>query len=180
MFFYLINASIIFQTYINKISKPFVGVFCVVYLDDVLIFSNFEKKHWKHVHKILIVRVWHPIFTWPITTCVLYDDQPKQRPRIWLSSYQYKKKSRSDETQIKIRFYNLFHYLHTLLRCDPVCDRLNADPLMTSRHKQLIVKLESDGQFFFFMKSLVWEIWMFNCLITKKRNFWKKHSKVLY
>ena len=64
-----------------------------------------------------------------------------------------KKNQCSDDTQINIRFYDLFHYLYILLRCDPVCDRLNIGHLMTSRHKQLIIELKSTGQFFFHEKS---------------------------
>ena len=41
-----------------------------------------------------------------------------------------------------------------LLRCDFIYDRLNADRLMTSRHKWLIVELEFDKQFFFSWKIL--------------------------
>ena len=67
-----------------------------------------------------------------------------------------------------------------LLRCDSVYNRLNTDRLMTSRHKQLIVELKFNGQFFFFMKSLVQWIWIFDYSITKKRDFQKKRLKVLY
>ena len=45
-----------------------------------------------------------------------------------------KKNQCLNNTQIKIRFYDSFHYLNTLLRCDFVCDRLNTNHLMTSRH----------------------------------------------
>ncbi len=42
MSFNLINASVIFQTYINKILTKFLNNFCVIYLNDILIF--FVKK----------------------------------------------------------------------------------------------------------------------------------------
>ena len=62
MFFDLVNASATFQTHINKILKSFVDVFCIVYFDDVLIYSNLKKKHWKYVRKILIVLLKHKLY----------------------------------------------------------------------------------------------------------------------
>ena len=38
MSFNLINASVIFQTYINKILTKLLNNFCVIYLNDILIF----------------------------------------------------------------------------------------------------------------------------------------------
>ena len=69
-------------------------------------------------------------------------------------SYQYKKKSRLNDTQIKIRFYDLFHYLYMLLRCDPVYNWLNTGRLITPCHRRLVVELGSGGQFFFSWKAL--------------------------
>ena len=84
-----------------------------------------------------------------------------------------KKNQCLNDTQIKIRFYDLFHHLHMLLRCDSVCDWLNAGRLMTSRHRWLIVELKSDEQFFFHEKSCMMNlnIWLFN---NKKTRFSKK------
>ena len=45
MFFDLANAFVIFQSYVNKALKSYIDVFCVIYLDDVLIYSTNEKKH---------------------------------------------------------------------------------------------------------------------------------------
>ena len=87
-----------------------------------------------------------------------------------------KKKSRLNDTQIKIRFYDFFSYLHMLLRCDSVCDQLNTNHLITSRHKWLIFKLEFGGQFFFYEKSCTMNlnVWLFN---NKKTKFSKKTFK---
>src|SRR5215471_7457717 len=49
----LANASAIFQTYINWTLAEFLDVFCIVYLDDILIFSENEDKHQKHVRQML-------------------------------------------------------------------------------------------------------------------------------
>ncbi len=52
MSFNLINASIIFQTYINKILTELLNDFCVVYLNDILIFFVKKIDHINHVKQI--------------------------------------------------------------------------------------------------------------------------------
>ena len=49
MSFKLANASIIFQIYINKTLKRLIDVICVIYLNDILIFSEDSTKHRLHV-----------------------------------------------------------------------------------------------------------------------------------
>ena len=53
MLFKLINASAMFQTYINNILKEHLDVFVIVYLDDILVYSKNEKDYKKHVRQIL-------------------------------------------------------------------------------------------------------------------------------
>ncbi len=53
MLFDLINASVIFQTYINKILTEFINDFCVIYLNDILIFFVKKTDHINHVKQIL-------------------------------------------------------------------------------------------------------------------------------
>jgi len=53
MLFDLINASVIFQTYINKILTELLNNFCVVYLNDILIFFIEKTDHVDHVKQIL-------------------------------------------------------------------------------------------------------------------------------
>ncbi len=53
MLFKLINASAIFQSYVNHALKPFMNICCVIYLNYVLIYFEMKKQHWKHVCKIL-------------------------------------------------------------------------------------------------------------------------------
>src|SRR5215471_15590518 len=49
----LANAPAIFQTYINQALAGFLNVFCIVYLDNILIFSENEDKYQKHVRQML-------------------------------------------------------------------------------------------------------------------------------
>ncbi len=51
--FDLINISIIFQTLINKILRNLINYICVVYLDDILIYSKIRKEHWDFVKQML-------------------------------------------------------------------------------------------------------------------------------
>jgi len=53
MSFDLINASVIFQTYINKILTKLLDEFYVVYLNDILIFFVEKTDHIDHVKQIL-------------------------------------------------------------------------------------------------------------------------------
>ncbi len=53
MSFDLINASVIFQTYINKILTELLNDFCIVYLNDILIFFIEKTDHVDHVKQIL-------------------------------------------------------------------------------------------------------------------------------
>ncbi len=53
MSFNLINASVIFQTYINKILTDLLNDFCIIYLNDILIFFIEKTDHVNHVKQIL-------------------------------------------------------------------------------------------------------------------------------
>ena len=53
LFFDLTNASAFFQFYINRALSEYLNVFCIVYLNDVLIYSETEAEHVEHVQKIL-------------------------------------------------------------------------------------------------------------------------------
>ena len=53
MSFNLINASVIFQTYINKILTELLNDFYVIYLNNILIFSVKKTNHVNHMKQIL-------------------------------------------------------------------------------------------------------------------------------
>jgi len=60
MFFELINASAIFQFYVNHMFKSFMNICCMIYLNDILVYSEMKEQHWKHVCKILymLLKYW--------------------------------------------------------------------------------------------------------------------------
>jgi hypothetical protein len=49
MLFGLTNAPAIFQTYINKILKGLLNIICVVYMDDICIYSSKFEEYADHV-----------------------------------------------------------------------------------------------------------------------------------
>ena len=51
--FGLTNAPTSFQAYINRTLQGYVDVFCIVYLDDILIFSANEKEHMEHLELVI-------------------------------------------------------------------------------------------------------------------------------
>ena len=53
MSFELANAPTIFQVYINKVLRDLVDDICVIYLNDILIYSSESTQHWRHVKLIL-------------------------------------------------------------------------------------------------------------------------------
>jgi hypothetical protein len=52
--FGLKNAPGEFQNIMNEIFNPF-SKFCIVYIDDVLIFSKSIDEHWKHLNSFLSI-----------------------------------------------------------------------------------------------------------------------------
>ena len=62
MSFGFANAFATFQFYVNKAFKSYFDIFCVVYLDDMLIYSKTKKKYWKHVRMILRALLKHRFY----------------------------------------------------------------------------------------------------------------------
>ena len=55
MLFRLINASAIFQTYINNVLREHLNMFMIIYLDNILVYFKNKKDHKKHIRQILNV-----------------------------------------------------------------------------------------------------------------------------
>src|SRR5436190_23940241 len=51
--FNLINISAIFQVYINHALHDLVDDFCIVYFDNILVFSKSEEEHYQHLQLII-------------------------------------------------------------------------------------------------------------------------------
>ena len=57
MSFELVNAPATFQAYINWVLVRLIDIFCVIYLNNILIYSETLNQHHKHVKKVL-ERLW--------------------------------------------------------------------------------------------------------------------------
>ena len=53
MLFELFNASVLFQNHINNILQDYLDVFCIIYINNILIYSDTLKEHRQHVWQIL-------------------------------------------------------------------------------------------------------------------------------
>ena len=49
------NAPATFQRLINNVLREYINVFCVVYLDDILVYSKDLKEHDKHIRLVFEV-----------------------------------------------------------------------------------------------------------------------------
>ena len=49
----LTNACATFQRLMNTVLDGYIGDFCLVYLDDIIIYSNNEEEHLRHVQKVV-------------------------------------------------------------------------------------------------------------------------------
>ena len=49
----LINALVTFQSYINNALWGYVNNFYIIYLDDILVYSQSEEEHIQHLKKII-------------------------------------------------------------------------------------------------------------------------------
>ena len=52
--FKLCNAPVIFQVFINEILRKYLNIFYIVYLDNILVYSNIEKEYIRYINKILV------------------------------------------------------------------------------------------------------------------------------
>ena len=60
--FGLANAPATFQSFINEVLGDLVDSICIVYLDDILIYSQNEEEHTQHVHRVLERLEQHDLF----------------------------------------------------------------------------------------------------------------------
>ena len=74
MSFGLTNAPATFQMLMNQILRPYIDKFVLVYLDDILIYSNSTEEHRKHLRLVLDVLRKHKLYVRP-RKCTI--DQPE-------------------------------------------------------------------------------------------------------
>ena len=93
--FDLTNVSVIFQVYINHALCELVDDFCIVYLDDILIFSRIKAEHFHHLEHV-IKCLWHAELYVNSKKCeffkteVEYLDFVIDKESIWMNSAHVK------------------------------------------------------------------------------------------
>src|SRR5204862_8082403 len=53
LFFELCNALMIFQIYINKTLQKLLNIYCIIYLNNILVFLKNKAQHVKHLQLIM-------------------------------------------------------------------------------------------------------------------------------
>jgi hypothetical protein len=71
--FSLANALSTFQAYINKALGDLVNSVCIVYLDDILIYSRNEQEHIEHIKQVLQRPRKHRLYA-KASKCKFYTD----------------------------------------------------------------------------------------------------------
>ena len=62
MFFEFINIFVIFQSYINEALKLYIDIYYIVYLNNVFIYFDLKKQHYKNVRKMLKTLLKHRLY----------------------------------------------------------------------------------------------------------------------
>ena len=63
--FELMNAPAIFQTLMNSILRPYIDKFVLVYLDDILIYSNSEEEYMEYLRLVFEALRKHQMYARP-------------------------------------------------------------------------------------------------------------------
>lgn len=72
--FGLTNAPATFQAYINEALKGYLDHFCIVYMDDILVYSNSREEHTHHVRAVLERLKEYSLFV-KLSKCQFYTDE---------------------------------------------------------------------------------------------------------
>ncbi|GJX10468.1 putative reverse transcriptase domain-containing protein [Tanacetum coccineum] len=93
--FGLTNAPAVFMDLINRVCKPYLDKFVIVFNDDILIYSRNKKEHEEHLKAILELLKKEELYAkfskcefW-IPKVLLEDDIPKTAFRTWYGHYKF-------------------------------------------------------------------------------------------
>ena len=74
--FGLTNAPVTFQALVQEVLCPFLDKFVVVYIDDILIYSQNDQEHHQHLHQVLELLRQHKLYG-KITKCEFFKNSVK-------------------------------------------------------------------------------------------------------
>ena len=74
--FKLYNVLITFQSFINKNFNFYLNDFCIIYINNILIYNNTEKKYKNYVNKVF-VKLYNASLYLNINKCVFFIKQIK-------------------------------------------------------------------------------------------------------
>jgi hypothetical protein len=128
MFFELINSSITFQIYINKIMHSYLDFFVLMYIKDLLMFFSSIKKHIEHV-KLMLQRLRQFNLSFKLNICnfhvfhvnfldfrMSFDEITMQTNKIIVVKNWSKSKSHKD-MQVFINFANFYkRFVHAFFK----------------------------------------------------------------
>ena len=83
----LTNAPATFQTLMNQILRPYIHKFVLVYLDDILVYSNSEEEHLEHLRLVFEALRKHKLYARQ-KMCLRSGDCRILRPSSWPRSWQ--------------------------------------------------------------------------------------------
>ena len=124
MLFDLINASVIFQVYINQMMCDILDVYCIVYLNNILIYFENEKKHEKHVWEMLCCLNRHQLFVKLLKcefhkTAVWFLEYIVKKDDVWMNLSRlniiqnWSKSEMIHDLQVFLKFVNFFQrFIH--------------------------------------------------------------------
>jgi len=67
------NAPATFIDLMNRVFQPFLDKFVVVFIDDILVYSNTEEEHEFHLRKVLLTLRRHQLYA-KLSKCEFWKD----------------------------------------------------------------------------------------------------------
>ncbi|XP_015944890.2 uncharacterized protein LOC107470017 [Arachis duranensis] len=80
----LTNSPAMFMDYMNRIFRPFLDKFVVVFIDDILIYSKTEEEHAEHLRTVLQILKERKLYT-KLSKCEFWKDKVKFLGHVWPS-----------------------------------------------------------------------------------------------